>query len=278
MGNPAVPVEQFREEYVASFEQDYSMLKIGCTRETLIKGNVATFLVAGSGGETAVTRGSNGYIPFKSPSNTQVSCTLNERHAPFEMTGFDVFANQGDQRTILMKSSQAVMHRDIDQAIFDQLTAGTVTTGAAATASIDMVGKARVKLANAEVPITEEDNMFAVISAAFEIYLMQITEFSSSDYVEVKPWVGPAKRMRRWAGVNWMVHPNVPGVGTSSESCFMWHKRALGHAANTAEMKVDADFERKQQISWTNATLYHNAVLLQNSGVVEMVHDGSAYA
>jgi len=278
MGNPVVPVEQFREEYVASFEQDYSMLKIGCIRETLIKGNTATFLVAGSGGETAVTRGSNGYIPFKSPSNTQVSVTLNERHAPFEMTGFDVFANQGDQRMILMKSSQAVMHRDIDQAIIDQLDTATVTTGSAATAGADMVIKARTKLANAEVNITEEDNMFAVITAAFEGYLMQMSEFSSADYVEVKPWAGPAKRMRRWMGVNWMVHPNLTGVGTSSESCYMWHKNAIGHAANSAEMKVDADYERKQQISWTNATLFHGAKILQNSGIVKMVHDGSAYS
>ena len=278
MGNPAVPVEQFIEEYVASFEQDYSMLKIGCTKETLIKGNVATFLVAGSGGETAVTRGSNGYIPFKSPSNTQVSCTLNERHAPFEMTGFDVFANQGDQRLILMRSSQAVMHRDIDQAIIDQLDTATVTTGSAVTASLDLVVKARTKLGNAEVPLWEEDKMFAAITTAFEGYLMQVAEFASADYVDVKPFAGPFKKARRWMGVNWMVHPNLTGVGTSTEKCYMWHSRAMGHAANSAEMKVDADFERKQQLSWTNATLFHNAKILQNTGIVQMAHDGSAYA
>jgi hypothetical protein len=120
--------------------------------------------------------------------------------------------------------------------------------------------------------------MFAAISPAFQAYLMQITEFASADYVEVKPWAGPAKKARRWAGVNWMVHPNLTGNGTSSEQCYMWHQRALGHAANTAEMKVDADFERKQQISWTNATLFHNAKVLQDSGIVQMAHDGSAYA
>lgn len=278
MGTPAVPVTQFIDEYIASFEQDYSMLKIGCSKETLIKGNVATFLVAGSGGETAVTRGSNGYIPFKSPSNTQVSCTLNERHAPFEMTGFDIFANQGDQRRIMMKAAQSVMHRDIDQAIIDQLDTATVTTGSAATASLDLVSKAIVKLGNAEVDLTEEDKLFAAITPAFQAYLMQITEFASADYVDVKPFAGPMKRMRRWAGINWMVHPNLTGVGTSSEKCYLWHQRAMGHAANMAEMKVDADYERKQQLSWTNATLYHNAKVLQTTGIVQMVHDGSAYA
>jgi hypothetical protein len=278
MGQPVVAQTQYRDEYIASFEQDYSMLKVGCVRETVIKGNSAVFLVAGSGGETAVTRGSNGQIPYKTTSNTQNTCTLVEKHAPFEMTGFDVFANQGDQKMILMKSSQAVLHRDIDQAIIDQLDTASVTTGSAATATLNLVITARTKLANAEVPITEEDNMFAAITAAFEGYLMQISEFASADYVEVKPWAGPAKRMRRWAGVNWMVHPNLTGVGTSSEKCYMWHKNAMGHAANAQEMKVDADYDRKQQVSWTNATLFHGAKLLQSTGVVQMLHDGSAYA
>lgn len=278
MGTPSVPVTQFVDEYIATFEQDYSMLKLGCMKETMIKGNVATWLVAGSGGETAVTRGSNGYIPYKSPSNTQVSCTINERHAPFEMTGFDIFANQGDQRQIMMKAAQSVMHRDIDQAIIDQLDTATVTTGSAATASLDLVNKAIVKLGNAEVPLTEEDKLFAAITPAFQAYLMQITEFASADYVDVKPFAGPMKRARRWAGINWMVHPNLTGVGTAAEKCYLWHQRALGHAANTAEMKVDADYERKQQISWTNATLFHNAKVLQTTGIVQWLHDGSAYA
>lgn len=242
----------------------------------MIKGNTAIFLVAGSGGETAVTRGSNGYIPFKSPSNTQNTCTLVERHGPYEMTGFDVFANQGDQKRILMKSSQAVLHRDIDQMIIDQLDTATVTTGSAAAASLNMIAIAKTKLGNAEVDLTQEDKMFAAITPAFEAYLMQVTEFASADYVEVKPFSGPTKRARRWYGVNWMVHPNLTGVGTSSEKCYMWHQHSMGHAANSAEMKVDADYERKQQISWTNATLFHGAKLLQNGGIVQMLHDGSA--
>lgn len=276
MGTPAVPVVLYRDEYVASFEQDYSLLKIGTVREINIKGNSAVFLVAGSGGETAVTRGSNGMIPYKSPSNTQNTCTLVEKHAPFEMTGFDIWANQGDQKRILMKSSQAVLYRDIDQAIIDQLDTATVTTGSAATASLVMIATAKTKLGNAEVDLTQEDNMFCAITPAFEAYLMQMTEFASADYVEVKPFAGAPKRARRWYGCNWMIHPNLTGVGTSSEKCYMWHRNAIGHAANSAEMKVDADYERKQQVSWTNASLFHGAKMLQTAGVVQMLHDGSA--
>lgn len=275
---PNVAVVQYRSEYVASFEQDYSLLKSATVRETVIKGNQAVFLVAGSGGETAVTRGSNGQIPYKSTSSAQNTVTLVEKHAPFEMTGFDIFANQGDQKMIMMKSSQAVLNRDMDQIIIDQMDTATLTTGTTAPASLGMVIKARTILGNNEVDLTQEDDMFAVVSPAFEGYLMQVSEFASADYVDVKVFAGPAKRMRRWAGVNWMVHPNLTGNGTSSEKCYMWHRKALGHAANTAEMAVDAGYERKQQVSWTNATLYHGAKLLQNTGIVQMLHDGSALA
>jgi hypothetical protein len=48
----------------------------------VIKGNQAIFLVAGSGGISAITRGVNGLIPYNTVSNVQNTCTLNEYHAP----------------------------------------------------------------------------------------------------------------------------------------------------------------------------------------------------
>ena len=58
------------------------MLRVCCVQEAVIKGNTAVFLVAGSGGATAVTRGVNGYIPYGTVSNVQNTCTLLEYHAP----------------------------------------------------------------------------------------------------------------------------------------------------------------------------------------------------
>ena len=269
--------QQYRQELVAEFEEGMSWLRQTTITEAVIKGNQAVFLVAGSGGATAVTRGINGLIPARADSMTQLSAVLTEWHDLVRKTRFNIFASQGDQRRIMQLASVAVLNRDIDQVILDELDTATLTTGSAVTANLNLVIKSRVILGNNEVPITEEDNMFAVISPAFEGYLMQVSEFSSADYVEVKPFVGPAKRMRRWAGVNWIVHPNVPGVGTSSESCFMYHKNAIGHAANSKEMQVLVDYDGKQDLSWSRASLFHGAKKLQNSGIVKMVHDASAY-
>lgn len=270
-------VTVYREEYVAAFEQDFSVLRAMCTTHAQIKGNSAVFLVSGSGGATAVTRGVNGYIPYGDVSNTQNTCTLLEKHGPFAQTGFNIFATQGDQKAIMQKASRAVLNRDIDQAIIDQLDTATLYTGTPVTASIDLVAKAKTILGNNEVDLTDEDNLFAVISPAFEAYLMQAKEFASAEYVEIKAFAGKTKRMRRWYGVNWTTHPNLTGNATSTEKCYMFHRNAIGHAANMKEMQVAVGYDEMQDISWTRASLFHGAKLLQNSGVIGMRHDGSAY-
>jgi hypothetical protein len=277
MADP-VYINNYRQEHIAVFEQNYSILRVGCVQESVVKGNTAIFLVSGSGGATAVTRGVNGLIPYSTTDNTQYTCTLVERHAPFERTAFNIFASQGDQKRTMQEGSVAVLNRDIDQTIIDELDTATVTTGNSVTASLDLVMKAIVKLGNAEVDVQEEDKMFALITPAFRAYLMQVTEFSSGDYVDVKPFTGPARRMWRWNGINWMVHPNLTGNGTSTEKCYMWHQNSLGHGANGKDMDVQVGYDGKQDLSWSRATLYHGAKILQNSGIVQMKHDGSAYA
>jgi hypothetical protein len=142
---------------------------------------------------------------------------------------------------------------------------------------MDIVMKAQVILGNNNVPIEEEDNMYCIISPAFRAYLLQTTEFASGDYVDTKPLNGPVRRMWRWAGLNWMLHTGLTGAGTSTEQCFMFHKRSVGHAANSKEMDVRVGYDDKQDVSWARASLWHNAKLLQNSGGVMMKHDGSGY-
>lgn len=268
----------YRKEHIAAFEQNYTILRAGCVQEAVIKGNSAIFLVSGSGSATAVTRGVNSLIPYNTVSNVQNTCTLVEYHAPFERTGFNIFASQGDQKRIMLDSSIATLNRNIDNAIITQLDTATNDTGTSTTMSLNLFIKAHVILAANDVDVTQEDKMFAVITPAANGYLMQIPEYASADYVEVKPFAGPARRMRRWGGVNIMIHPHLTGVGTSTEYCYMWHQNAIGHAANSKEMEVEVGYDAKQQLSWSRATLYHGAKLLQNSGVVQIKHDGSAFA
>jgi hypothetical protein len=214
--------------------------------------------------------------------------TLEEVHDLGRLTGFNIFKSQADQRAIMQMNTMAAINVDIDEIIINALSAGTQTTGAAAVASATMIGKALTKLINNKVPM--DGNIFAVITNAFWEYLSQLPNFSSSDYVNTRPMVEghgtnvndpAAKRANgywRWKGVNWIVSSSLPGTGTANETCFMYHRAAIGHAANTAEMDSEIGYNGEQQYSWARASIYHGAALLNNAGVVKMPHDGSAFA
>jgi hypothetical protein len=265
---------QYRQQFINGFEMRQSLLRTACTTEAVIKGNSAVFLVADSGSATAVTRGVNGLIPARADNLTQNTCTLTEQHDLVRKTGFNVFASQGDQVRIMQETSMGVVNRKVDDQIITELDTATNDTGSAVTASVSLVMKALTILGNNYVPF--DGNIFGVISPAFYGYIMQAPEFASADYVDGKPFTGQSM-MFKWANVNWIVHPRLTGAATSSEKCYMFHRSAIGSAVDVKGITADADYDREQDYSWARTTFYGGAKLLQNSGVVQVVHDGSAY-
>jgi hypothetical protein len=266
---------QYRQEFIAGFEQTESLVRKLATTEAVIKGNQATFLVVDSGGAEAQTRGVNGLIPARADDLEQLTATLVEWHDLVRKTNFNVFASQGNQREIMQKTTMGVINRKIDQDVIAELNTATINTGAAATASLSLAMKAKTILGNNDVP--RDNRLNALITPAFEAYLMQTEEFASADYVNNKPF-STDMTMFRWAGVNWVVHPNLPGKGTAAEKCFMFHQTAIGHAVNKTDMESKVGYDEEQAYSWARASIDMGAKLLQNSGVVVINHNGSAYA
>lgn len=274
----------YRQEFVAAYEQDVSLLRDCCTTEAVFKGNTAVFLVAGSGSATAVTRGVNGLIPARNNDLDQLSCVLSEWHDLVRMTKFNIFASQGNQREIMQKTTVGVINRKIDSQIIDELNTGTVTVGAAsATPTVSMFQNARVKLSNASVPW--DSNITLLCQPSFLAFLEQAPEFSSADYVEVRPWAGtgtnPSWRDKpmgyRWRSTLVIEHPNLPGKATASEKNFLFHKSAIGHAANQAGLDSEVGYNAEQAYSWARASMDMGAKLLQNTGIVVITSDGTTY-
>jgi hypothetical protein len=265
----------YRAEYIAGFEQRQSLVRGTVTTEANVNGNTAVFLVADSGSANASTRGVNGLIPARADSLTQNSCTLAEWHDLVRRTGFNLYASQGDGRRIMQDTSMAVLNRKVDSDIIAQLETGTQDTGTAATMSLSLAMYALAILGNNAVPM--DGNISALITPGAYAYLMQTKEFASVDYVNNKPFES-GLTMFRWAGVNWIVHPNLTGKGTSAEKCIMYHKSAIGHACDVAAISTAVGYDEEQDYSFARATAYLGSKLLQNSGVVIINHDGSAFA
>ncbi len=274
----SAPQIQYRQELVAEFEEGMSWLRQTTVTEAVIKGNQATFLVGGSGSATAVTRGINGLIPARADSLTQATATLVEWHDLVRKTRFNIFQSQGDQRRLMQETCRKVLNRRIDADIVAQLdTATNQISATAATMTLSTVAKAVTTLGENEVPVEEEDKMWAVCTPAVRGYLMQIPEYASADYVEMKPLAGPARRVRRWAGFNWIFHPNLTGVGTASEKCYFYHQDAIGSAFDSGEgLNTAIGYDEEQDYSYARASSFTGAKMLQQSGVLQFLHDASA--
>lgn len=267
---------QYRQEFIAGFEQRQTLLRDTVTTESVIKGNQATFLVADTGGATAVTRGLNGLIPARANNNTQLTATLKEWHDLVKNTNFNIFQSQGDQRAIMQQGTMAVVNRQIDQDIITELSTATQDTGAAATASLTLANYALTVLLNNQVQL--DNNIFGLITPAFRAYLMSASvQFASRDYISDEKFRSMPNTFS-WLGVNWIVHASLPGVGTNAEKCFMYHRSAIGHAVDSSGIDGDIGYDGEQAYSWARTSVHMGSKLLQNSGVVVITHDGSGFA
>jgi hypothetical protein len=275
---------QYRQEFIAGFEQKQSLLRDTVTTEAVIKGNTAVFLVADSGSAVAQTRGVNGRIPARPDNQTQNSCVLQEWHDLARKTGFNIFASQGNQRAMMQDTTMGVLNRKIDSLITTQLDTGTVTIGSSSTIpNVSLFMNGMVKLGNASVPW--DSNVTLLAQPSFLAYLMQAPEFASAQYVNLRPFAGTdnpnwrdTPQAYRWMNTLVIAHPNLSGKGTTSEKSYLYHKSAIGQASNTGGMESEIGFDAEQAYSWARATVFMGAKVLQNAGIVVITADGSAYA
>lgn len=270
---------QYREEHVQQFERRESLLRGLTTKESEVKGNTAVFLVAGSGGATATTRGVNGLIQGRADDLTQNSCTLAEWHDVVDKTGFNIFASQGDQRRIMQESTMAVINRKMDALVIAQLETGTQYAGLAAEPmTLRKATHALTVLGNANAGGA---NVGAAISPAAYAYLLETEEFTNVNYVDKKVFATTNDSIQArfaWAGIEWVVHTGLTGNGTSSEKLLFWNKAAIGLGVDKDNAQVEIGRDARNDISWVRASTFMGAKLLQNTGVVIVRHDGSAFA
>jgi hypothetical protein len=274
-------IQSFRLETINAFEQKQSILRNTVTTEVEKNGaGSVTFLVAGSGGEGTVTRGSNGLLPYSSIDREQFTATLVEHQAPASQPEFNIFASQGDTKRIMQDTVMSRINRAVDADIISELN--TVTNSdAAAPATMDMIVKGIAELGNNDVEM--DGKIFGLISPKFYARLSLMKEFASAEYVDIKPFASKEPmgytgkpRTIYWNNVYWNVSNKIPNNNTASEKCFLYHKDAIGHACDTEGMNVVVGYDEKQDESYARARIFMKAKLLQSSGVYVFNHNATA--
>lgn len=269
---------KYRTETIKGYEKNKSLTMRLVTTEADIQAKEATFLVADSGGASAVTRGLNGRIPSRPDNLNQFTAVLEEWHDVVERTRFNIYTSQGDGRKIMQQTTHAVINRKCDEIIYDELGLGTQswnTGGAASVATLALILRANAQLGqNSVLNDGGGNNVGCIITPAFHAKLMELDQFSSHDYVKDTKFNNVGKdRAFSWLGRDWVVDEALPGAGTANAKCFMFHKTSIGCAVDSENMQCEVDYDRRDDFSWARCSIFMGAKLLQNSGIIIMNHD-----
>lgn len=268
---------KYRREFIGAFNTSVSLLNDRFTPESMDMGRSAVFDVTAVGGRMA-TRSIDGRIPRTNVSDTQVTCTLQEYVKKFEVTDFEAFVSQSDERAKMNHRIMESANQELDFTVLTELAnASNTAAGSGAAITLALATQVIAQLAANQVPINPNDVTW-IVSPFFEAKLQQLIGYTSADYVSTKALETGGnqftneRKIKRWLNIGWIVHPNLPGVGTSSCTTYLVHRRALGLAVPSNQIKYAAGYDDQDHYHYCSATVKTGAKILQNAGILKFVH------
>lgn len=271
----------YRREFVGAFNTSVSFLKDRGTPQSMDYGASAVFDVTAVGGRMQ-TRGIEGRIPVTSVTDTQVTCTLKEYVKKFIVTDFEAFTSQSDERAKMNHRIMESVNQEYDYDFKTELAnASNSFAATAAPITLDTATRVIATLAANQVPINPNDVTF-LVSPYLEAKLQTIQGYASQDYVSTRPLETGGNQfqnqvmMKRWLNVSWIVDPNLPGVGTSSSTSYIWHRRAVGAAMPTSQIRYSAGYDDQDHYHYCSSTLKAGTKILQQSGILKFLHNDLA--
>lgn len=267
---------KYRREFVGAFNTSVTLLADRFTSESMDMGRSAVFDVTAVGGRMS-TRSIDGRIPRTNVSDTQVTCSLTEYVKKFEVTDFESFVSQSDERAKMNHRIMESVNQEIDFTILNELAnASTTATGSGAAITLPLATQVIAQLGVNQVPVNPNDVTW-IVSPHMEAKLLQLPAYTSSDYISTRPIESTngfenQRKMRKFLNVGFIVHPNLPGAGTSSCTTYLVHRKALGLATPSNQIKYSAGYDDQDHYHYASATLKAGAKILQNAGILKFVH------
>ncbi len=258
-------IKQFEREVHEAFQRQGSKLRNTVRTVTDVNGSSAIFQKVGKG--TASTKSTHGMVPVMNISHTAVECVLNDYYAGDWIDQLDELKININERQVIANAGAYALGRKTDDLIIGALAGATqqLTDGNIGM-TLNKVMSAFQTLGAADVP--DDGDRYAVVGWKQWSELLQIDEFSNSQYIGADELPFQGTQAKRWLGTTWMPHSGLPIDGNDIRSCFWYHKTAVGHAA-TSDVKWHGD----RAAHFVNNMMCQGAVLVDNAGVVEIFCD-----
>lgn len=260
----------YAQEFTENYEQKQAMLRGTVTTKGEVKGNTFIFIIEGLS-DAPTQRTAGGLIPVAQDTQSNTSVTLQEWHHLARKTGFNIASSSVDQRLSMSRRGVNSINYKTDQLIIDQLaTTSYVVNSGSAIAMANGILEAGAVLD--ENFVQNDGERYCIMTPKAWALLMTYKQFTSVDWVPDRPFMKYVQ-WRIWNGIKCAVHPNLPGKGTATASCFVWHKGAVGHALNKGDIQTKVGQNDEHDYAWARATSYQNAKLVLGGGVVKIVHN-----
>ena len=275
-------VRQYESEVHHVFQRMGGLLRMAVRAKSNVVGSSTTFQKIGTG--SATTKARHGVITPMNNAHTAVQCSISDFYAGDWVDRLDEAKINIDERMALAQAGAWALGRKVDDQILtvmDDTTQSTVTLLLTSTSSAENSMLNWVKaLDSNDVP--NDGYRYGVLSPFAWALMMKIESFASADYVSADglPFREGASIMKwkDWLGVKWCVHNGVPGAGTATSKCFVWHKRAVGYASgahpkNAAEqtnaIMADITWHGDRAAHFVNHWMSGGACLIEDNGVIE---------
>jgi hypothetical protein len=261
----------FEAEVHTAYQRTGSKLRNTVRFKNNVKGSSTTFQKVGKG--TANTKTRNGLVPVMSIDHSPVECTLTDYYAGDWLDSLDEMKIGYDERSVIVNAGAYALGRKTDDLIINALKTATNTVGdGTAGLSKSLILQAFASLNEKDVP--DDGQRFGLVGANEWNALLNLAEFSDSDYVgDEFPWL-KGTESRKWLGIVWIMHTGLP-LTSGVRSCFIYHKTAIGHACGQ-DVVTDISWHGDYAAYFINNMMSQGACLIDNNGVVKINVDADA--
>lgn len=265
-------VKQYEREVHEAYQRMGSYLRSTVRTKSNVIGSSTTFQKVGKG--TASTKARHSLIPTMNQDHTPIECTLADWYAADWVDKLDELKTNIDERMVVTNGGAYALGRKTDELIITALdgTTNVLSGGYVALTRARALASFEALIA---LDVPADGGIYCVVTPRQWSQLLTLDEFASADWVDSKPFVEGAPspgRFRTWLGVNWGFHTGLPGMGTSTAKCFMWHRTSIGHASG-ADVTTDITWHGDHAAHFINNMMSQGACLIDANGALEIQVD-----
>ena len=260
-------ITQFQEEIHILWEQRMGFFLDTVMTVRGVVGDTVRFPVLA--GINAEQKARHAEWALINPAHTTVSATMEDWGAPIPVEKFDELKTNVSWRSNYQRIATNALVREADRIVIDALTTGNTSTSGGSTVDLELQ-KIQTAIKTLDENNVPTNDRWAIISPHQWQVLSAIDQFSNADFVGGAGLTFPnGSRAKNWMGINWRMATNVPGAGTTNESCFMYQQDSVGLGIGM-NITTEIDFIPMRRIHLINSVLSMASVVIDPSGVTVM--------